>query len=76
LAKAPLRRKQYWRISPRISTKLRFQHPTDEVSLSIPSGALAINTNPNVGILTSLLFGQMRNATDMRQVQLGLRAIF
>jgi len=46
------------------------------VSLVIPTAALATTGNANQGILTSSLFGQIRNAGDMRQVQLGLRLTF
>ncbi len=46
------------------------------VSLLIPSSALATTANVNQGVLTSALFGQIRNAADMRQVQLGLRLTF
>ncbi len=46
------------------------------VSLTIPSAALATTAVPNVGVLTSPLVGQIRNASDMRQVQLGLRLTF
>jgi hypothetical protein len=46
------------------------------VSLSIPSAALATTANPNQGVLTSGLFGQIRNASDMRQTQVGLRLTF
>jgi hypothetical protein len=46
------------------------------VSLEIPTAALATTSNANQGILTSALFGQIRNAGDMRQVQLGLRLTF
>jgi hypothetical protein len=46
------------------------------VSLTIPSAALATTANVNQGVLTSALFGQIRNAADMRQMQLGLRLTF
>jgi hypothetical protein len=46
------------------------------VSLSIPSTALATTANVNNGVMSSALFGQIRNAADMRQVQLGLRLTF
>jgi hypothetical protein len=46
------------------------------VSLTIPSQALATTANVNQGVMTSPLFGQIRNAADMRQVQLGLRLTF
>ena len=46
------------------------------VSLQLPSTALATTANLNAGVLTSPLFGQVRNANDMRQVQLGLRLTF
>jgi hypothetical protein len=46
------------------------------VSLLIPSAGLGTTSNPNQGVLTSPLFGQIRNAADMRQVQLGLRLTF
>jgi hypothetical protein len=46
------------------------------VSLQIPSQALATTANVNQGVLTSALFGQIRNAAPMRQVQLGLRFTF
>lgn len=46
------------------------------VSLTLPSTALATTSNLNAGILSSALVGQVRNAADMRQVQLGLRLLF
>jgi hypothetical protein len=46
------------------------------VSLTIPSQALATTANVNQGVMSSPLFGQIRNAADMRQVQLGLRLTF
>ena len=46
------------------------------VSLTIPSSALATTANVNNGILTSALFGQIRNAADMRQTQAGIRLTF
>jgi hypothetical protein len=46
------------------------------VSLTIPSAALATTANVNAGVLTSPLFGQIRNAADMRQTQVGLRLTF
>ena len=46
------------------------------VSLVLPSTALATTANLNAGVLSSPLFGQVRNAADMRQVQVGLRLKF
>ena len=41
-----------------------------------PSTALSTTANVNQGVLSSALFGQIRNAADMRQVQVGLRLTF
>jgi hypothetical protein len=46
------------------------------VSLVLPSTALATTANLNAGVLSSPLFGQVRNAADMRQVQVGMRLTF
>jgi hypothetical protein len=46
------------------------------VSLVLPSTAQATTANLNAGVWTSPLFGQVRNAADMRQVQVGLRLTF
>jgi hypothetical protein len=67
-----------FKIHERIQLQARgeFTNAFNLVSLVIPSTALATTSNVNQGVLTSPLFGQIRNAADMRQVQLGLRLIF
>ena len=67
-----------FRIHEKIELQARgeFSNVFNFVSLTIPSGALATTANVNAGVLTSPLVGQIRNAADMRQVQVGLRLTF
>jgi hypothetical protein len=67
-----------FKIHERVQLQARgeFTNAFNLVSLVIPSTALATTANVNQGVYTSPLFGQIRNAADMRQVQLGLRLIF
>lgn len=67
-----------FKIRERIALQARgeFSNAFNLVSLTIPSAALATTANPNIGVLTSPLVGQIRNAADMRQVQVGLRLTF
>jgi hypothetical protein len=67
-----------FRISERTGLQVRgeFSNAFNLVSLTIPSSALTTTSNANVVTQTSPLFGQIRNAADMRQVQLGLRLTF
>ena len=46
------------------------------VSLTIPSQALATTANIAQSTMSSSLFGEIRSAADMRQVQIGLRLTF
>jgi len=46
------------------------------VSLTLPSQALATTANVNQGVMSSPLFGRIRNAADVRRVQPGLRLTF
>jgi len=67
-----------FRIRERLALQARWEvsNAFNMVSLVIPSSALATTSNVNQGVLTSSLFGQIRNAADMRQMQLGLRLTF
>jgi hypothetical protein len=67
-----------FRFKERVNLQARgeFTNAFNLVSLVIPSTALATTANVNQGVLTSALFGQIRNAADMRQVQVGLRLTF
>ncbi|HUI56791.1 MAG TPA: carboxypeptidase regulatory-like domain-containing protein [Bryobacteraceae bacterium] len=67
-----------FQINERIKLQARAEatNAFNMVSLNLASTALATTANPNVGVLTSPLFGQVRNAYDMRQVQVGLRLTF
>jgi len=46
------------------------------VSLTIPTQALTTTANISQATMSSPLFGQIRTAAPMRQVQLGLRLTF
>jgi hypothetical protein len=65
-------------ISERVSLQARAEasNAFNLVSLVLPSTALVTTANFNGGVLSSPLVGQVRNAADMRQIQLGLRFIF
>jgi len=67
-----------FKIAERINLQARAEatNAFNMVSLNLASTALATTANPNVGVFSSPLFGQVRNAFDMRQVQLGLRLTF
>ena len=67
-----------FRLGERMNLQARgeFTNVFNLVSLTIPSAALATTSNANVTTLTSPLFGQIRNAAPMRQVQVGLRLTF
>jgi hypothetical protein len=67
-----------FRITERVRLQARAEasNAFNMVSLTLPSTALATTSNLNAGVLSSTLFGQVRNAGDMRNLQLGLRLIF
>jgi len=44
--------------------------------VTLPSEALATTANVNQGVMSSPLFGRIRNAADVRRVQPGLRLTF
>jgi len=69
---------RWFKITERIKLQARGEatNAFNLVSLVLPSTALATTANLNAGVLTSPLFGQVRNASDMRQVQVGLRLTF
>jgi hypothetical protein len=67
-----------FRLSERVRLQARAEasNAFNMVSLVLPSTALATTANLNAGVLSSALFGQVRNAADMRQMQLSLRLKF
>ena len=67
-----------FRIHERVALQARWEvsNAFNMVSLTVPSSALATTTNMSTGTLNSPLFGQIRSAADMRQMQLGLRLTF